>query len=154
MTKRFFDSVKRPRATRHPSQLNGRNYRVMHILRRRTPPPPKLNLPLINFGFIYSLWISPHPPSRGQWYHGLIELEVTFLKILHKFPPSRFSNSACVFIDQFIRLYTVFAPREGIYTIQYIQCTQLYYTVQIWCYVYFWSMRLLFAKRLQMIVNS
>ena len=28
------------------------------------------------------MWISARPPSRGQWYHGLIELEVTFLKIL------------------------------------------------------------------------
>ena len=70
------------RAPRHPSQLNGKNYRVRHILCRRTPPPPKLNLPLINFGVINLLWISARPPSRGQWYHGLIELEVTFLKIL------------------------------------------------------------------------
>ena len=37
---------------------------------------------LINFGVINILWISARPPSRGQWYHGLIELEVTFLKIL------------------------------------------------------------------------
>ena len=70
------------RATRHPSQLNDKNYRVRHILCRRTPPPPKLNLPLINFGVINILWISARPPSRGQWYYGLIELEVTFLKIL------------------------------------------------------------------------
>ena len=71
------------RATRHPSQLTDRNYKVWHILCRRTPPPPKLNLPLINFGVINILWISARPPSRGQWYYGLIELEVTFLKILH-----------------------------------------------------------------------
>ena len=70
------------RAMRHPSQLNGRNYSVRHILSRRTPPPPKLNLPLINFGVINILWISARPLSRGQWYYGLIELEVTFLKIL------------------------------------------------------------------------
>ena len=42
-----------------------------------------LNLPLINFGVINILWISARPPSREQWYHGLIELEVTFQKILH-----------------------------------------------------------------------
>ena len=66
----------------HHSQLNGRNYRVKHILCRRTPPPPKLNLPLINFGVINFLWISARPPSRGQWYHGLIKLENTLLKIL------------------------------------------------------------------------
>ena len=62
--------------------MNGKSYRVRHIFCRRTPPPPKLNLPLINFGVINFLWISARPPSRGQWYHGLIELEVTFLKIL------------------------------------------------------------------------
>ena len=71
------------RATRHPSQLNDKSFRVRHILCRRTPPPPKLNFPLINFGVINILWISARPPSRGQWYYGLIELEVTFLKILH-----------------------------------------------------------------------
>ena len=54
------------RATRHPSQLTDRNYKVWHILCRRTPPPPKLNLPLINFGVINILWISARPPSRGQ----------------------------------------------------------------------------------------
>ena len=70
------------RATRHPSQLNDKNYRVRHTLCRRTPPPPKLNLPLINFGVINFLWISARPPFRGQWYHGVIELEVRFLKIL------------------------------------------------------------------------
>ena len=62
--------------------MTDKNYRVRHILCRRTPPPPKLNLPLINFGVINILWISARPPSRGQWYHGLIKLEVTFLKIL------------------------------------------------------------------------
>ena len=40
------------RATRHPSQLNGKNYKVRHIFCRRTPPPPKLNLLSINFGVI------------------------------------------------------------------------------------------------------
>ena len=82
--KRFFDFLKQSRATMQPSQLNCRNYRVRHILCRRTPPPPKLNLPLINFGVINFLWISARPPSRGQWYHGLIELEVTFLRNLQK----------------------------------------------------------------------
>ena len=47
---RFY--IKQSRATRHPSQLNGKGYRVRHIFCRRTPPPPKLNLPLINFGVI------------------------------------------------------------------------------------------------------
>ena len=55
---------------------------MRHILCRSTPPPPKLNLPLINFGVINFFWISARPTSRGQWYHGLIKLEVTFLKIL------------------------------------------------------------------------
>ena len=67
---------------RHPFELNGRNHRVRHLFCRRTPPPPKLNLPLINFGVKKFLWISARPPSRGQWYHGLFELEVTFLKFL------------------------------------------------------------------------
>ena len=74
--------TKQSRATRHPSQLNGKNYRVRHIFCRRTPPPPKLNRPLIDFGVINILWISARSPSREQWYHGLNELEVTFLKIL------------------------------------------------------------------------
>ena len=80
---RFY--LKQSGATRHPSQSNGRNYRVRHIFCRRTPPPPKLNLPLINFGVINFLWISARPPSRRQWYHRLNELEVTFLEILQKF---------------------------------------------------------------------
>ena len=78
-----FNPLKRQsRATRHPSQLNGKNYRVRHIFCKRNPPSPKLNLLLISFGVIYFLWISARPPSRGQWYHGLIELEVKFLKTL------------------------------------------------------------------------
>ena len=44
-----------------PPQLNGRNYRVRHIFRRRTPPPPKLNLPLINFGVINFCGSRPVP---------------------------------------------------------------------------------------------
>ena len=28
------------------------------------------------------MWVSARPPSRGQWYHGLIELEVKILKTL------------------------------------------------------------------------
>ena len=70
------------RATRHPSQLNGNYHRVRHILCRRTPPPPELNLPLIRFGVIIFLWIWARSPSREQWYQGLNELEVRFLKIL------------------------------------------------------------------------
>ena len=47
---RFY--IKQSRATRHPSQLNGKSYTVRHIFCWRTPPPPKLSLPLINFGVI------------------------------------------------------------------------------------------------------
>ena len=37
----FFDLFnQQSRATRHPFQLNGENYRVRHILCRRIPPPP------------------------------------------------------------------------------------------------------------------
>ena len=70
---------------RHPFQLNGVTYRDMHILCRRTPPPPELNLHLIAFVFesYIFLWISARSPSREQWYYGLIELEANFLKILH-----------------------------------------------------------------------
>ena len=64
VTKQFFDSINQSRATRHPSQLNGRNYRVRHILCRRTPPPPKLNLPLINFGVLnFFVDLGPSPVS-------------------------------------------------------------------------------------------
>ena len=60
---RFY--IKQSRATRHPSQLNGRNYIVRHIFCRRTPPPPKLNLPLINFGVInFFVDLGPSPVSR------------------------------------------------------------------------------------------
>ena len=38
------------------------------------------------------LWISPRPPSRGQRYHGLIELEVTLLKILQYAFYSKFAT--------------------------------------------------------------
>ena len=59
--KQFFDFIKQSRATRHPSQLNGRNYSVRHILCRRTPPPPKLNLRLISFGVINFCGSRPVP---------------------------------------------------------------------------------------------
>ena len=63
-SEQFFDFIKQSGATRHPSQLNGRNYRVRHILCRRTPPPPKLNLPLINFGVInFFVDLGPSPVS-------------------------------------------------------------------------------------------
>ena len=71
------------RATRHPSQLNGESHTVRHILRRRTPLPPELNLPLIDFGVINFLWMSARSPSREQRYYGLMKLEVKFLNFLH-----------------------------------------------------------------------
>ena len=70
------------RATRHPSILNGENFRARHILCRKTPPPPELNLLLIDFGDIYFLWIWARSPSHEQWYYGLTKLEVKFLKVL------------------------------------------------------------------------
>ena len=49
----FFDLFnQQSRAAKRPSQLNGDNYRVRHILCRRTPPLPKLNLLLKDFGVI------------------------------------------------------------------------------------------------------
>ena len=58
-----------------------------------------LNLPLINFGVINILWISARLPSRGQWYHGLIDLEVTFLKNLHKFRKPQHSFQALLILN-------------------------------------------------------
>ena len=82
-TMNFFDLFnQQSRDTRHPSQLNGENNRVRHIVCRRDPPPLELNLPLIDFGVINFLWISARSLSREQWYYGLIELGVNFLKIL------------------------------------------------------------------------
>ena len=82
-TKNFSDLFnQQSRARRHPSQLNGENYRVRHILCRRTPPTPKLDLTLIDSVVMNFLWISGRSPSREQQYYGLMELEVNFLKIL------------------------------------------------------------------------
>ena len=69
-------------ATRHTFHLNVVNYRVKHIFCRTTPAPPKENLPLIGLKVIIFLWLSAHPPSCGQWYYDLIELEGISWKIL------------------------------------------------------------------------
>ena len=82
----FYLFTQQSRATRQPSQLNGENYRVMHMLFRGTPPPPELNL---FFWLILKVKIFvvdlARSPTREQWYYCLIELEVKVLKILEKF---------------------------------------------------------------------
>ena len=88
-------------ATRHPFQLNGKNYRVRHIFCRRTPPPPELNLPLIDFLELYIFFVDLGPfPVSWTVVLRLIELEVKLLKILkislmglsQKFLPSDLSK--------------------------------------------------------------
>ena len=58
-----------------PLLVDGENYRVRHIFCRRTPRPPKFNIPSIGLDVIIFLWISAGFPSREEWY-GSIELEV------------------------------------------------------------------------------
>ena len=83
--KNFFDSFKQQsRPTRHPSQLNGANYRVRHIIWRRTPPPPKQNLSLISSGKInFFLDLGPFPISWDvEWRFTRVGSQ--FLKIQQK----------------------------------------------------------------------
>ena len=67
-----------------PFSVERKFYRVWHIFCRRSPTSPKMNLPLIDFGVISFLWNSAHSTSLEQWYYGLIELEVKFLKFLRR----------------------------------------------------------------------
>ena len=60
---------------RHPSQLNGKNYGVRHVLCRGTPWPLKLSIPVTDFGVLTFFVDLGLYPSREQWYHGLNELE-------------------------------------------------------------------------------
>ena len=55
--------IQQSTATRHVFQLNNKRYRVRHILRRRTPVPLGLNLPLTDFGEYENFFLVLGPVS-------------------------------------------------------------------------------------------
>ena len=67
------------RAARHSPQLKGSGHKVRHVSCRRTPPPPKLNLPLIG------VWVITHLPVSWTVVLGLNRVGSFLLQLLHSF---------------------------------------------------------------------